>query len=111
MPWRAVGASVPGMSHVNAGRGCDDAHGWFVRDDLVVLVVADGAGSRPGTSAIGAHIAVQSALQRAVDEPQSSLEDLFSHALEALAFEAARLGVGVERLATTLLVAVVSEDR
>ncbi len=65
MTWRILGASVTGTSHLRMGRGCDDAH--FARitsNDILLLAVADGAGSA-SQSARGAAAVVQAAIEEA----------------------------------------------
>ena len=64
--WSVIGASVTGTSHLRAGRGCDDAHAYHVLDrDLLLIAVADGAGSA-AQSARGAARAVQAAIGAAL---------------------------------------------
>lgn len=118
--WRVLGSSVPGTLHIKDGRGCDDAHGWATRNDLTVLAVADGAGSRPGTSCVGAQVAVAAALDAAdspdfsiafVDDPDAATAGLVVAAREALSAEAAALGLELTDLATTLCVAVIGRER
>jgi hypothetical protein len=111
MRWSVIGASVTGTSHLKLGRGCDDAHGWRVGEDLTVLAIADGAGSRPGTSTIGAHVAVASVLRRLAAAPETAMPELFAFALQALEDEADALGLRPDRLATTLSVAMLSDTR
>lgn len=112
-----MGASVPGFLHVKAGRGCDDAHGWHVADEFTALVVADGAGSRPGTSAIGSHTAVAAVLDACAasgfvaayaDDPTAAILAVFQSAIAGVETEAASLEVNATDLATTLSVAVLS---
>jgi hypothetical protein len=107
--WRLVGGSVTGSLHRRQGRGCDDAFGWHVDDALVVAVTADGAGSRPGTSAFGAFTAVQAVLTAARDDP--AVEHVFQAALSAVEDAADGLGVAADLLATTLSVAVITAER
>jgi Protein phosphatase 2C len=104
--WRLLGGSVPGSLHRRQGRGGDDAFGWHVEDGLVVAATADGAGSRPGTSAFGAFTAVQAVLAAAPEKPD--LEWIFDAALAAVVDAADGLGVAPDLLATTLSVAVVA---
>ena len=106
--WRLVGGSVTGSLHRRQGRGCDDAFGWLVDGALVVAVTADGAGSRPGTSAFGAFTAVQAVLTAARDDP--TVEHVFRSALLAVEDAAAELGVAADLLATTLSVAVITAE-
>jgi Protein phosphatase 2C len=107
--WRLVGGSVTGSLHRRQGRGCDDAFGWHVDDALVVAVTADGAGSRPGTSAFGAFTAVQAVLAAARDDPD--IGHVFQAALSAVEDAADGLGVAADLLATTLSVAVITAER
>jgi hypothetical protein len=106
--WRLLGGSVTGSLHRRRGRGCDDAFGWHAGGGVVVAVTADGAGSRPGTSAFGAFTAVQAVLAAAHDEP--AVEHLFQAALSAVENAADGLGVDPDLLATTLSVVVITEE-
>ena len=106
--WRLVGGSVTGSLHRRQGRGCDDAFGWHVDDAVLVAVTADGAGSRPGTSALGAYTAVAAVVAAAAEKPQ--VEPLFEAALGAVVDAACELGVAPDLLATTLSVAVIAGD-
>ncbi|MDT3442793.1 PP2C family serine/threonine-protein phosphatase [Pseudofrankia sp. BMG5.37] len=118
--WRLLGASVTGASHLRRGVGREDAFAWRRAGRLIVAAVADGAGSRSPTSAIGSHTAVRAATA-AVDDGQfldafgrggeSALHWLFARALAAVTAEAGLLGLDVDRLATTLAVAVFDGDR
>lgn len=120
MSWRVLGASVTGSAHVGQKRGCDDAHGWSADRALLVLAVADGAGSRPGTSVIGAHLAVARVLEATSDpgfgrahaeDPAGAATAIFERAIEALAEEARDLGVEFGALATTLCVTVLAGEQ
>jgi len=117
--WRVLGASAVGSLHLKGDRGCDDAHGWSVRKAMSILVIADGAGSRPGTSAIGAHVAVAAVLgasrdrrfATAVAENASAATCvLVERAIAALTAEARILELEPGALATTLCVAVLVGD-
>lgn len=113
--WRLLGGSVTGAQHHRQGRGCDDASGWHVDDTVVVAATADGAGSRPGTSALGAFTAV-SAVLAAAQRPElrhgdDVVERLFHIALSAVDDAADELGVAPDLLATTLSVAVIAGAR
>jgi hypothetical protein len=60
--WRVISAAVIGASHRKAGLPCQDATGWRVTAQGVLLAAAaDGAGSAE-RSAEGARLAVQTAL-------------------------------------------------
>ncbi len=117
--WRAVGASVSGASHRKASRGCDDAHGWLVGDELSAIVVSDGAGSRTGTSALGAYLAVASVLDASAlpgfaetvsTDPDEAVRTVFQEVISSLSAEADRLGLEAGALANTLSVGLLSGD-
>ncbi len=65
-PWRVIGCSVRGASHVRSGLENQDAIGWFPPNGWggqMVLAVADGHGSAKSfRSAIGSELAVAVAL-------------------------------------------------
>jgi Protein phosphatase 2C len=114
--WRLLGGSVAGTLHRRQGRGCDDAFGWHVDDAVVVAATADGAGSRPGTSALGAFTAVRAVLAAAAehevrDDDGAGVERLFQAALCAVGEAAKGLGVEPDLLATTLSVLVIVGTR
>jgi hypothetical protein len=118
--WRVLGASVAGFLHVEQERGCDDAHGWSADPALTVIAIADGAGSRPGTSAIGAHLAVASVLEATSDrgfgathakDPTAAATAVVEQAIEMLAEAARDLGIELGALATTLCVALLDGER
>jgi hypothetical protein len=117
MAWRIVGSSVAGTLHVAAGRGCDDAHGWSAGEHATVVAVADGAGSRPGGAALGAHVAVRSVLERALApafvaacaaDPSAAGRALVAGLVAELEDEAKRVGLAVRELATTLCAVVLA---
>ena len=117
--WRVTAASVPGTSHIDSGRGCDDAFAYVVAPDGrgVVIAVADGAGSRSGTSALGsfaacrAVVAEASALLLAAASDVSAepaLRRCFAAARTAVESYAGQHGLQPRDLATTLAVAVLT---
>ncbi len=62
-PWRAVGISSRGTSHLKTGDPCQDAHAWRVLPcGTLVVAVADGAGTARLAEA-GAALAVKTALE------------------------------------------------
>jgi len=85
-------ASVVGVRHRLAGLGSDDAFAWAVRDGAVMLAVADGVGTAPGSAA-----AALRACRAAVECPD------VAGAVDAANRAAAGGG------ATTIVVAVVTE--
>jgi hypothetical protein len=120
--WHVVGASVQGVSHVRAGLPCQDAHFWSeAPDGLLVIAVADGAGSAP-LSEVGAATAVRTAVNEAHkrlsdgllfcehDDWLAMLRALFVQAREAVVREAALRGRPPADLATTLLLAVAAPN-
>jgi hypothetical protein len=61
--WRTAGASVRGSSHERAGLSCQDSHRWAaVREDILVVTVADGAGSA-SLAEVGATAAAEAAVE------------------------------------------------
>jgi hypothetical protein len=118
--WRVLGASVEGALHAEHHRGCEDAHGWSIGDRVTVLAVADGAGSRPATSALGAHTAVATSLAAAHDLASAEMLEADAHAvtlrviervLRALEDEAQASALELGQLATTLCVALLCDGR
>lgn len=123
--WSVCGASVPGTKHLEKNLGCDDAFGYATVGDMVVLAVADGAGSVTGKSAWGSYTAVSQVLDDVTAPwfedmlsdvrtgevtPQGLLEWLFRSALETLRRRAAYTGQPLSDLATTLAVAIATPD-
>lgn len=107
-----VGASVEGSSHRAANLRCDDAHAYFQAEDLLILVVADGAGSAQ-FGGVGARIAVEAAVGALVDglgEPVDDWDGLLQSAVGAarqvLGDEAELLENPLREFATTLLLVV-----
>jgi hypothetical protein len=105
---------------VNSGLPCQDAHGWFVTEELAVIAVADGAGSA-SLSHFGSAVAVRAALTRLIGESGSAAElragDLGTHlraavltAIQAVEEAAIMLEAGRADLATTLIVVVAGPD-
>jgi len=121
--WKILGGSATGSRHIKEGQGCDDAYGWWIDERLAVAVVADGAGSRTGTSALGAFTAVKAVLNSATTDDfvqahihesanqYSAIGWLFSQALTEISAQADRLGIAPDLLATTLSVAVIDSAR
>ena len=65
--WRYVGASVPGVAHLADHIDCQDAWAtqWLEADSVLVLAVADGAGSAAESRA-GAALTCQTLLAECV---------------------------------------------
>lgn len=119
--WRVAGASVPGSSHRRTGQGCQDACRWQeVADGVLVVAVADGAGSA-ACADIGSAVAVQAAVEETAGRLHGALpgtgegwgallRTVFQTARLTVFEEAAKLEVPPSGLATTLLVAVVTSE-
>jgi hypothetical protein len=61
--WRIVAASVCGTSHLKTKQLCQDAHHWqILPDDVLLVAVADGAGSA-SLGKVGAMVAVETAIE------------------------------------------------
>lgn len=117
MGWRVIGASVEGSDHRQAGRCCDDACGWRQAGELLLLAVADGAGSaRQGGE--GARLAVEAALGALRDglleispDWTLALHRALRTARVVLEAEAYYRGQPLREFATTLLLAVADGER
>jgi hypothetical protein len=114
--WKVEGFSVTGVSHVRQASPCEDSCGWFATDELIGLVLADGAGSARH-SASGSKLvirtAVSSLLQNALfnhsitpETVQRSLVSAFRHGVENLYGHAFETGTEPQDLACTLLIVV-----
>lgn len=111
-----VGASVEGSSHRAASLGCDDAHAYFQAEEVLILAVADGAGSAQ-FGGEGARIAVEAALGALLDslgEPVEDWDRVLQNAVErarcVLEAEAAPRECPLREFAATLLLAVCTPD-
>ena len=105
MGWTVTAAKQAGTSHLRHGEGCADAFACASGDGVLVLAVADGAGSAR-CGADGAAHAVSCAVELALQE--TDLRSVFQGTLDSL----------LERVGdrppadfhTTLLLAVLTED-
>lgn len=112
MSFRCAGASVIGQGHARRSAPCQDACGWAVIGERMVIAVADGAGSAPCAEQ-GSRLAVGAALDVLIEEqllgrrpPAAQLERAFRLARAALLEEAGRLGKAPWELSTTLLACI-----
>jgi hypothetical protein len=106
--WRVHGASAVGRAHLSIGLGCQDAHGWRLLADGVIIAIADGAGSRP-RSGEGSRAAVSAALEAA--RQTSDMNELMAIAREAIEKLAYESGEEIGAYATTLSVAYCGDNR
>jgi len=120
--WHSLGASVRGKSHAHRGEYRDDALAIHHSADLVVLVVADGAGSSE-SSRVGAAVTAQLAVsqtvaryaQRTADEPRiTALGTAIAYAVHDAALHlhalAAAADVLPQSLRTTVVIVAIAGD-
>jgi len=118
MAWRHSGLSVTGSGHAKTATPCQDVHAILDTGCLLVLAVADGAGS-----ARYAELAAVQATKQALDWFQSGrplpadapaweaeLRGLLGSLRDGLAAAADRLGCPARDLACTFLLALVTAD-
>ena len=120
--WTALGASVRGRSHGHRGEYRDDALAAVSRNGLLILAVADGAGSS-ALSRIGAAVTAQLAADRTVSryeadthngDATSRLGTAMAHAVHDAAIRLHELatigGVAPAALRTTLVLVAIAGD-
>lgn len=120
--WQVRGASVRGKSHAHRGEFRDDALATVVEHDLLVLAVADGAGSS-ALSRIGAAVTAQLAVSRTVarfraaDAATPAIERLgtaMAHAVHDAAMQlhalAGTADLSPSALRTTLILVAMHHD-
>jgi len=120
--WQVRGASVRGKSHGHRGEHRDDALAVHATDDLLLLCVADGAGSsalsRVGAAVTAQQVVEQTAARHAAspaDSPAASrLGTAMAHAVHDAALRlhelAAAAGVSPTALRTTVIVVAMQGD-
>jgi hypothetical protein len=116
--WRVAATSVRGTSHAAAGAPCQDAHAWAIEGGLLLVAVADGAGTAPlaergaevaaGASVSSLRAAAASGGIQSVDGAGAALAEAFARALAAVEARAGEMGADVRDLAATLTVAMVA---
>ncbi|MER5533602.1 PP2C family serine/threonine-protein phosphatase [Streptomyces mirabilis] len=117
-PWRVHGMSVEGYRHRRQGLPCQDACAYTVSPSVVVLVVADGAGSRPRSDE-GSRLAVELAAEHfgrraaaAADSgPAAAVRELLVDAFhDVTKVFLDTTGADAPDFATTLTVVVLAPD-
>lgn len=120
--WQVLGASVRGKSHAHRAEFRDDALAVFSDGELLVLAVADGAGSS-ALSRVGAAVTAQLAVEctasryhagAATEAVSSRLGTAMAHAVHDAAMRLHALAAAVEMspaaLRTTLLLVAIAGD-
>jgi serine/threonine protein phosphatase PrpC len=120
--WQVLAASVCGTSHVKNNLLCQDAHRFSILpDNVLVAVVADGAGSASqgkvgamlATEAVVEHISLTEITFSTLRDDKlicSVLADAMLAALKALESEASAASLPVSDFATTLIIVVASPN-
>lgn len=121
-PWRVLGASVRGRSHAHRGTHRDDAMAVHADGDLLLLAVADGAGSsalsRIGAAVVAEMTVARTAARFAADLSNTSdasrLGTAMAHAVHDAALRlhalATQADVAPAALRTTLILVAVLRD-
>ena len=118
-PWRAVGVSLRGSSHVKTDHPCQDFHAFArLPGETLVAAVADGAGTA-ALAEVGAELAVKTVVEtlqeRLEKDPlaeagedvwRALLQDAMRTAFEAVEREATARSAPTRDLACTLGIAV-----
>ena len=117
--WRYTGQSVVGTGHAKTGLPCQDAHGVEIIDEMLVAIVADGAGSAKHSDRASALI-VEETLE-AVRNWDSFPEDrnvwqdrmleLTQELRTQLQQQAEQAACSLKEFSTTMLLCIVSSDR
>lgn len=120
--WQVLGASVRGRSHAHRGEYRDDALACHATSELLLLAVADGAGSSV-LSRVGAAVTAQRVVERtaerfatsnAADATSARLGTAMAHAVHDAAMElhalAAMADVSPSALRTTVLLVAICGD-
>ncbi|MBW4632551.1 MAG: protein phosphatase 2C domain-containing protein [Iphinoe sp. HA4291-MV1] len=120
--WQVVAASVCGTSHLKNKQLCQDAHHWqILPDNILVVAVADGAGSA-SMGKVGAMVAVETAIENIsikeisrrtlVDDSavRSLLIEAMIFAKKAVEEEAVACEQHSSDLASTLIIAVATPE-
>jgi serine/threonine protein phosphatase PrpC len=119
--WIAVGAKATGSSHLSTNLPCQDEFGYQpIGNGVVAIAVADGAGSAR-LSQLGASLAVERSLQALMSDAEkisskgqvewtAAIHSSFAAARTALFEYAAEHNENVSEFATTLQVALISQN-
>ena len=118
MDWKSVCCAVQGRGHVKKNIPCQDKVARRTGNGVSVIVLADGAGSA-ALSHFGAECVVNSAADFVVakffeiiaqEDGREVMRELLSEVLAALKKEAEARNCALKDLASTLLVAAVSDE-
>jgi len=120
--WRVIGESVTGSSHEKRSIPCQDYHDWAIlTDDILIISVADGAGSA-ARAEIGSCIAAQTAIDYVINRdnlPTSTdtdavwnmiLKEAFQTSRESLKTYSSLHSLKLSDLATTLILAIATPE-
>lgn len=119
--WYCVGASVRGTSHDGVGLPCQDAHRFYhLSSGELIIAVADGVGSAPHSDE-GAKIACDVAVEHISlylkdtcsltdDELEEVLRSAYQSAFNSIQERAEKEQVHIREYATTLTVAVITNE-
>lgn len=118
--WKIAGCSLPGTAHLRRGRTCEDSVGWFADDELLVIAVADGAGSA-ALPALGSALAVRTAINSFLAWQSDGAAFNSTNAtlilgrtcqcvLNTISERSTELGVEPRDLASTLILVVANRD-
>ncbi len=103
--------SEQGTSHIDNNTPCQDASEITIRDNSTLIAVADGLGSKE-LSEIGSELAVRYACRAYRNKWFSSSKDILMAAQSHLLKFAKKINLAdPEELATTLQIAIVTEDK
>ncbi len=119
--WYCVGASVQGTSHENVGLPCQDMHRYqHLRNGDLIMAVADGVGSAQRSDE-GAKLACDVAINylsthleqnstSSEEELENAIRNAYQSAVDSIRERAGTSGASMSEYATTLSVAVVTDE-
>ncbi len=118
MAWRHSGLSVTGSGHAKTGTPCQDAHAILDADGLLILTVADGAGSARHAALAAEQATARTLAWFQAGRPlpvgaaawETELRSLLMALRNGLAAEAQRLRCAPRELSCTFLLALIAPD-